>query len=136
MAEQWVHGIAEDDFVLNDSNKFDSKEEACAAGEAEAIKLGLDTYFVGRLEYVDWIDLANYPDDIASLIIECLTDEAYETYGSDAVEKFRESFSCEDRASLEDRLTDTVKAWCGSLKQKGCVVVTDVEEFVVQEKPE
>ena len=136
MAEQWVHGIAEDDFVLNDSNKFDSKEEACAVGEAEAIKLGLDTYFVGRLEYVDWIDLANYPDDIASLIIECLTDEAYETYGSDAVEKFRESFSCEDQALLEDRLTDTVKAWCGSLKQKGCVVVTDVEEFVVQEKPE
>ena len=131
MAEQWAHGIAEDDFILGDDNKFNSKEEACAAGEAEAIALGLDAYFVGRIGWLDFADLTNFPDDIAQFVIDCMTDEAYYLYGCDAENEFTSAVSRKDHDALEKAILDTIKAWCGTLEKKGCYVVEDPVEYPV-----
>lgn len=131
MREQWAHGIAEDDFILSDDNRFNSMEEACAAGEAEALMGGLDTYFVGRLGWLDFSDLANFPDDIAQLVIDCMADEAYDLYGCDAENEFTSAVSRKDHDALEKAILDTIKTWCGTLEKKGCRLVEDPVEYPV-----
>ncbi|WP_321822900.1 hypothetical protein [Pyramidobacter piscolens] len=136
MPEQWVRGIAEDDFILGDDNRFDSKEEACAAGEAEAIKLGLDTYFVGRIKWLDFAELIDFPDDITQIVIDCMAEEANDSWGCDAEDAFANAVSLCDQSALERDLFAVIAKWCKSLRVNGCFVVTDIEEFAVQEKPE
>lgn len=136
MRERWVYGFSEDDFVLDDSNNFGSKQEACASGELEAVKLGFDSYFVGRAERLDFVDLITFPDDIAQVVIDCMAEEVNDMWGCDTEYEFLNAISPKDRNALEKGLLDAIKTWCGTLEKKGCFVVTDIEEFIVQEKTE
>lgn len=131
MAERWGYGFSEDDFVLDDSNNFGSKQEACATGELEAVKLGFDSYFVGRVEWLDFAELTDFPDDIAQIVIDCMTEEANNSWGCNAEDAFVDAVSSKDRNALEKGLLDAIKTWCGTLEKKGCFVADGVAEYTV-----
>lgn len=137
MNKHWAYSLKEDEFTLNDPDSwFGSHEEACLEGELAAIRFGYDSFFVGRVERLDFADLTIFPDDIAQVVIDCMAEEADDMWGRDAEDEFLNAISPKDHDDLEKGLIDAIKAWCKSLRVNGCFVVTDIEEFAVQEKPE